>query len=314
MKTIFIISFCISQLVISAQNEYFLNSPKWGMIEEHQWAQFAPVFGTKTTYFVLGDTLLNGALFVKIFQEGISYAEGANDNGTGNGLFTETPYVNPVPIAFLRSQNENMFKWNSESNIEELLYHFDVAVGDVFPISASIINEELFVVDISTIFLGGIERKVISTTNADGIEVFPKIIEGVGSSYGPWHSGEPQLDFSIMFQCFSINDISYQVDANENPWLTSSTSICEFVVDILEIQAPPSLFIYPNPVSSEVFIKSEIPILKIVIRDLIGSILIEDSEGKKNFQLDLSLIPPGMYICELTFVNRQRTTSPIVKF
>ena len=75
MRTLFVVSFCLQLLIASAQNEYFMNSPKWGMIDETQWAQFGPVFGTKTTYFVNGDTLLNGVLFVKIFEEGISGAK-----------------------------------------------------------------------------------------------------------------------------------------------------------------------------------------------------------------------------------------------
>ena len=256
----------------------------------------------------------NNLLFVRILEEGILYYEGANNNGWGNGIFTEASYINPEPIAFLRSQNGNIYKWNSESNMEELLYNFDVSVGEIFQISTSIITEELFVSDISTMLLGGIERKVISTTNVDGIEVFPEIIEGVGSSYGPWHSGGPPLDGTITFQCFALDEVSFEVNSIEDWWLTSSTTNCEFVVDVPEIQELPNIFIYPNPASSEFFIKSEIPILKILLRDLVGEKLIEVSEGKYNFQLDLSRLPTGMYICELTLANKQKRTAQIVKF
>jgi hypothetical protein len=313
MRTLFLVSFCFLQLIASAQNEYFMNSPKWGMIDETQWAQLAPVFGTKTTYFVNGDTLLNGVLFVKIFEEGISYNEGGSDNGWGNGVFTEEPYTNPNPIAFLRSENGSIFKWNTETNLEELLYDFDVTVGDVFPVSTSIVDQEIVVSGISTVFLGGFERKVISTVNSDGNEVFPKIIEGVGTPYGPWHSDDDQLDGTRTFQCYSLNDFSYQVDAEENMWLASSSSACEFVVAVAEFAEQPNTNIYPNPANSALFIESETPIFKIVIRDMAGAKLIEEVGGKSNIQLDLSTMPSGIYLCEITLVNNQKTTTRIVK-
>lgn len=312
MKTPFTLSFCFLLLGASAQNEYFMNSPKWGMIHEMQFAQFAPVFGTKTTYFVNGDTLLNGVLFVKIFEEGISYQEGAYSNGAPNGVFTEVPYTNPDPIAFLRSENAAIFKWNNETNLEELLYDFDVTVGDVFPVSTSIVDEEIVVSGISTVFLGGLERKVISAFNADGIEVFPKFIEGVGTAFGPWHSNDDLLDGTRTFQCYSLNDFSYQVDANEIMWLSSSSSACEFVVGVSEIPEKSLTTIYPNPSSSSLSIESETPILQIVIRDMTGAKLMEVG-GRSNFQLDLSSIPSGIYLCEITLINNQKSTARVVK-
>ena len=314
MRTLFVVSFCFLQLIATAQNEYFMNSPKWGMIHETQFAQLAPVFGTKTTYFVSGDTLLNGMLFVKIFEEGISYQEGESGNGWGNGVFTEVPYTNPEPTAFLRSEGASIFKWNTETNLEELLYDFDVAVGDLFPVSSSIVNEELFVSGVSTVILGGFERKVISTVNSDGNEVFPKIIEGVGTPYGPWHSDAEPLDGSRTFQCYSLNDLSYQVNAEENMWLASSSSACEFVVAVAEFAEQPNTIIYPNPSNSALFIESKTSILKLVIRDMAGAKLIEEVGGKSNFQLDLSMISSGIYLCEMTLINNQKTTSRIVKY
>jgi hypothetical protein len=249
-------------------------------------------------YFVNGDTLLNGLLFVKFYEIGVAFQEGTAANGTGNGVFSETPFYNPSPIAFMRSLNGAVYKWNSELSEEELLYNFDGTVGDYFMISTSIVSEPLLITDISTITIGGIQRRVISRTNVDGFEVFPKIIEGVGTPFGPWHSGQIQLDFTVTFQCFSMNGSFYTVNSSQSNWLDNSSLICEFAVGLKE-ESISKITLFPSPAKEKVMIQFDgihLP-SSIQIFNSVGQLVHTDAvNGRQQLTLNTESLATGVYI------------------
>jgi hypothetical protein len=137
--------------ILHSQNEYFENNPKWGISQPCQFGPNEPEWGKKTTHYINGDTTLNNEVFVKIFQEGFTYY------GTGTTSYTETPYSNPMALAYLRSEDMKMYKWNEELNFKELLYDFEVEVGQPFVVHPSIFPNPLVVVSLGSITLGGTE-------------------------------------------------------------------------------------------------------------------------------------------------------------
>lgn len=290
MKNIQIWLFCsimLLQLGAYTQNEYFANEPRWGINWVCQFAPFEPEWGSKTTHFVNGDTLLNDEVFVKIFEEGFSYS------GTGTNSYSEAPYFNPLPLVFLRSEGMKMFKWNEELSMKELLYDFDVNVGDTFNVLG---QNSLTVVAINTINLGGFERRIITTNVAPESEESYEFeyIEGVGHWRGLWYPNGVQLDCNSFLTCFSLNGESYVVDTNEYPWLTPSTNECEFIASINEYsEVTPR--VYPNPCKQELNIRSEIPIRSIEISDPTGRIVHREKPNALYLKVPSGTFANGFY-------------------
>lgn len=292
------------QLSAYSQNEYFANNPKWGISEPCQFSPFEPEWGKKTTYYVDGDTVLNEEVFVKIFQVGFTYY------GTGTSSYTETPYSNPLPLAFLRSEEMKMFKWNEELNIKELLYDFDITVGEPFDLSPNISNT-LVVESISYITLGGIERKVITVLSAQPSWEYI-YIEGVGHWRGIWHPNGPQLDCQSYLTCFSINGDSYVVNTDETPWIVPSTEICQFVVGIDEIETHETM-VYPNPATLELSIQSSTPISSITISDLTGRNVYTTQPNATSTQVHIESLSTGYYFLSATTANGTVQTLKFLK-
>jgi hypothetical protein len=287
----------------SSQNEYFADNPKWGINEQHQWSQFDNPWGKKTTLFVDGDTLLNEEVFVKIFEEGIEYY------GLGTENYTETPYTNPLVVAYLRSEGMKMYKWDEYLNIKELLYDFDANVGEQFNLSPNIFSSSTVVESISYTTLGGVDRKVISILGWGWEGIF---IEGVGHLRGLWHPNNVQLDFQTYLVCFSVNGEPYYASTDESPWLISSLENCEFEVSITEIPIG-NIKIYPNPTNYSLNIESNSQITSIVISDFTGRTVHTQQPNSLYTNVNVESLPSGYYIVHTTSNNYLTETSKLFK-
>ncbi len=291
--------FFVSVLALSlntahSQNEYFESNPKWGISEPCQFSPFEPEWGKKTTFYIEGDTLLNSEVFVKVFQVGFEYY------GLGTADYTETAYSNPLPLAYLRSENMKMYKWNEELSVKELLYDFEVEVGE--PFNSILFPNPPTVVSISTITLGGFERKVITVSEGSGEAYAFDYIEGVGHWRGIWQPNGPQLDCQSYLTCFSINGESYTVDTEETPWLVPSAEACEFIVDIDEI-AFQKIVAYPNPANSVLTIKGTDQMSSINISDMSGRIVHTIKPNSKFFRFNIEPLANGCYYLIVTTEN-----------
>lgn len=296
---ILLFALTLFQFSTFAQNEYFENNPIWGVSVYCQYAPFAPITGRQTTYFVNGDTLLNDEVYVKIFEEGLTY------NGLGTNWYSETPYSFPSPMVYLRSEEMKMFKWNEELSVKVLLCDFDVAVGEPFYTSPTESLNPLIVVSISTITLGGIERKIITAT-PDGAEsgYWSQYVEGVGHWRGGiWEiNGSNDISCYSNFTCFSLNGESYFVNTDLNPWFVPSTEVCEFVVGLNEI-ATPQIKVYPNPTSDDLNIQCGSTIRSIEIFDLTGRVVLARQTNGKVIKIDTESLKTGSYYLGVSLEN-----------
>lgn len=286
--------FALSQNCALSQNEYFANNPKWGISEPCQFAPLQPEWGKKTTYHIDGDTLLNAEVFMKVFQVGFEYY------GLETADYTETAYSNPLPLAYLRSESMKMFKWNEELQVKELLYDFEVEVGE--PFNSILFTNPPTVVSISTITLGGFERKVITVSEGSSETCSFDYIEGVGHWRGIWHPNDQQLDCQSYLTCFSLNGESYFVNTEETPWLEPSTEDCEFVVGIGEMDSP-EISIYPNPTKSALNIRSATIISSIEISDPTGRVVFTSKPNDKFCDINSESFAKGCYFMVLTSDN-----------
>jgi hypothetical protein len=288
-----LVALMFSSLSTYTQNEYFANNPKWGIHESCQLAPLGPWFGEKTTYYVDGDTILNDKVFVKIYQEGIEY-QGIDMS------YTETPFSNPMPLAFLRSEGMKMFIWNDATEMEELVYDYDVAVGD--PFMAPLYTYPNYVAAIDIITIGGIERKVFTVSEGGDAHAM-QFIEGVGHWRGLWQSDQNNnISCQDFLTCFSLNDESYIVDIEESPWLIPSSDICEYVVSTAEIDDK-NFKVFPNPTSDELNIQFDSLILSIEIVDIAGRIILAIQPNTGTAQVNVNGLPEGLYFLTATAMN-----------
>jgi hypothetical protein len=297
--TIFILTTIFYQSTF-AQNEYFANNPKWGIDHPCQLAPFAPVWGKKTTYYTNGDTLLNGELFVKIFEEGIQYYN------LGTSGYSEEAYVNPLALAYLRSEGMKMFQWVEISATKELLYDFDVAVGELFQVHQQIFSNPLEVLAIDTIELGGMPRKVITVALGNGEPCSFDYIEGVGHYRGIWQGNTMQLDCQTYLTCYTVNNSSYFVNENVFPWLDFSDQPCEFTVGVEGAETNNEISLYPNPSNSEITISyNGHKIISAEIFDACGQIIQTQSGNGNTITLNVKALANGHYAVKMQLENNQ---------
>lgn len=285
MKKITIFLFVELAFVLTsiAQNEYFNGDPKWGI---HLECQPWPTWGTKTIYDANGDTLLNGEVFLKFYESGISYSNFNN--------YSESIYVNPIPIALLRSEGQRVYKWNDAVSDEELLYNFDVVVGDIFEVHADIFPVPMYVQSINNTTLGSSQRKVISLATSME-EPALEVIEGVGHIRGLWAPFEENFDCNYWLECYSIDGVTYDVDMFDSPWLLLTEGNCEYSLGTSELAS--SLFkLYPNPVTHDLIIKSY-SLSSIAIVNSLGESVFNKEKINPIEIIDFSSFGSGLYFC-----------------
>ena len=304
MKKLLSCLFLLSFLQCAGQNEYFEGNPRWGIQESCFWGgnPYYDHSGTRTVYSKQGDTTISESIYVKIFRIGISFQEGINEQQGGGYLYynIETPFFDTTHYALLRSENKRMYKWNEELNEEQLLYDFDMQVGDTFQVHSEILESIAIVESIDSILLGGEFRKRIMV-NAELIGN-NEFIEGVGHRFGIWTPNWNSEVCGTGLNCFSLNEDHYIVQDWTYPWLSIAEDSCVFNVPVEQIQDTENLVVFPNPVSNVLQIKNigNSPITAVRIMDTIGHLVMT---GNRQQQIDVSHLPRGIYFIEIISDN-----------
>jgi hypothetical protein len=241
---------CFSFLSMNlfSQNEYFSNNVSWGV--EHG-AQ-GPWYGNydRVKYSVQGDTVIENTLYKKIYEAGIyiSYQSTSPENPWQQNTYSETTVNNPLPRLIVRSQGMRMYKWNTQNQIEELLYDFDVAVGDTMYIHPEMFFYPIVVESVDSILIAGEYRRIIEVVSTEPEEIIcPTFIEGIGNLKAHL-DGITFVDVSDIKSnliCYSYNDEYFQIDFNYE--LMPSSEECEYAVGIEEIVGNSNLKLFPNP-------------------------------------------------------------------
>ena len=127
--------------------------------------------------------------------------------------------------------------------LKELLYDFDVTLGEPFSISQSIYTNPLIVIGISTITLGVIERKIITATDGSKGDYSSEYVEGVGHWRGLWQPNYVQLDCHSYLSCFSLNGEAYFVNTDETLGLCQQPRFVNLLWAYMKLQLHKSMSI-----------------------------------------------------------------------
>lgn len=204
-KSIYLAIIFVFQLnySFSQANAYFKNNPEWHIISD--WYSGVDCYGERDdrNYYLNGDTILNGLAYKKVYKKGIIW--GRNHNCQ---LVNPAPYSNKQPSFCIRSADKKMFIVNPGKG-EELLYDFNLSVGDTLPktytYNPATANYAMYVTKIDSIYTPNGYMKRFALGNQRDT-----LYEGIGSTGGLedpifrlFLSGRHELI------CYGQNRISY---------------------------------------------------------------------------------------------------------
>ena len=197
--------------------------------------------------------------------------------------------------AFRNEDNQVYYRrWNGSAyDDEELLYDYDLEVGDFFHDE----NEHpMQVTEVSTITdLNGVARKKITFSFIGLTDVTEFWIEGVGSNrgfmnVGMWEAAHDSDGEMYHLLCYHVgNNVSYV-----NPEYND----CDLPYGIDENIVANDVDIYPNPANQEVniLINNGLNISYVEIIDLTGRVVMK---SEKTVGIDITTLPEGQYFVKI---------------
>jgi hypothetical protein len=250
-------------------------------------------------YYTDGDTIINTQTYVKIKKTEIPAINNVNVYPTYTGAIRQD------------TLNKKIYVILTDSTTERILYDFSLQVGDTLnSVLHDLANDCVgfnveTVSSIDSILINGNYHKIFYIQGSCS-DMSLGYIEGIGSSYGlifPNRLDEKESHLS----CTKVNGQTYY---------PSSTSSCDLVTSLTNLDADMAIDVYPNPSYNEINIiipnaeKSTTNI--ITLFSPIGQILIREKINSKKHIIDISEFPQGLYLISIS-VNEKVITKKILK-
>ena len=242
---------------------------------------------------VSGDTIVDGKTYKRVF----------NNDGETHCL--------------VREENGIVYKYSVTSTNEVILYDFTMELGETFTLPTDPDNQycttggfnyfvpEIEVVDVSTQFIAGEDRKVIEFDFMIGNGITETWIEGIGSVLGFDPIGLT-LDISdTALVCFTKNGIIY--------FFNGATSCDNTTLGIDDLDRD-QIILYPNPVTSISILQfpSEGIVDLLKIYDVTGKVVKEEKVDKDYVLIDAMQYRSGLYFYQVFLENKLLKTEKII--
>jgi|688.fasta_scaffold440182_2 hypothetical protein len=278
--------FFLSQLATAQVADYFAHQPKWTV--NSACAEPYPCIKYEDREYHLGsDTLISGNLYHTVLARGIGYYAYMAPPPPVTPCSGTFSYQNDtLPLAFIRQSGRTIRQWNTATQMDELMYDFDLQIGDTLPLSSVNYDPNDFVTAIDSVWIRNSFRKVFYTNG--GVQ----LTEGVGSNRGFLEPMSVMLECGYQFTCFSLND---------STWLPVQGATCALVSGVPK-QDEAGITVFPNPANDELFIAN-------LSNSISGNYLFSDLSGKEIFSgvlspqhpvpLQTSQLCEGMYLLYL---------------
>jgi len=250
---------------------------------------------------VYGDTIINEIIYHKLTLSIISYyenCEGSFYNYGYQGAFRNIEELKQVWFVPEGEQNE------------ELLYDFNLEVGDT--LAVSYINPygmTFYVDEIDSVEMGNSFRKRYKIFGDFNLSEQPFIIiEGIGGQ-NLIKPLEYWLYFEegYTFQCININDSVYY----------PTGEACELMVNTNGYKEKKQKFnISPNPSTGKFWIKNASGTQKAIVIEIFNSIGEKIKQMESNgqiFQIDLSAYSPGIFLIKISWETGETIQKVIIQ-
>ena len=249
--------------------------------------QYAPMVSESHTW-----KITNYGLFVMNYQETIS-GDTIIDGITYKNHWTQTEGYPAYLNGAVREDVETQRVYANYGGGEMLLYDFTLEVGDEAEVYGVGMLHPITVTEVSTVTVGGEQRKMITYTETEGLGGF--WIEGIGSDHGIMDAAIGfVMDFNPVVNCFyQGNDLAW-----DNP--VDSDDACSLFLSTKEIDIQDAS-VFPNPTNGSVkflFPTSSInQVYQIAVFDISGRCVLNQSSLQN--QIDLSGISTGLYSVQI---------------
>jgi len=266
--------------------DYFEGNPQWRM-EWGNGAYYPCIELNDYIYYLNGDTVIGNQVYKKLFERrDVNY----------NWLWVPPPnncegsYTYDSFRILIRQDSLKMYVRDLDG-IDNLLYDFDLEVGDTLPITYNLYLDDIVVTGIDSLLVGSSFRKVfeIPDYNPAG----NNLIEGIGFTTG-------LLDFfycpefPTILECFVQNDTAYYPIYGEP---------CDLTVKVPERILNNEIRYYPNPVDDELVVLLDTPVM-------VSHVICISSDGRRTdmeFEqqltdkviIDFSKLSSGLHIIQL---------------
>lgn len=288
MRTILAFFCCIWAITCFSQsNIYFQNKPQWSVMTETYSGNDCSGISDSYNYYIHGDTLLNGFSYVKIYKKGVRWR-----------IDLQCQHIDPVaysefsPSFYLRSAAKKMYIYFPNTGREELLYDFNLSVGDTLPQtytynqanSGGRILTVQSIDDIVTPY-GKRQRFILSGGY---------LYEGIGSSGGLTEAVFPLfLSGFHELRCFSLQDTSY---------VPTKGLTCNIVLETGSYLNEKKVSVYPNPFSTNTtfYFTDDLRNGILSIFNVMGARIETIPVSGKTYVLNREKLSGGIYFYELT--------------
>jgi hypothetical protein len=266
---------------------YFENNPKWRLSSSCNIGGGDCIENQEYVYYISGDSIVDSLSYHKVFRRGKFSESWFASEPTpswcnGSSIFN-------VFYILIRQEGKKIYTRNEYDEVDQLLYNFNLNIGDTLPITSNQLYDNIIVSSIDSILVGNHYRKVFNLSGFD-----PHIlIEGIGHEAGFFELFPPTLECASYLSCFTLNDTTFYPEFG---------SPCDLSVDIYEVINHQPFKVYPNPTNSFLIVDSNKPINKNHISIFNGTgqqLNVSFHQNTQNkITIDISQLSKGLYIAQ----------------
>ncbi len=299
MKINLLLILTIISLSAKAQTSVYHQFPDSNAIwrEDRDQNDGSFMFRWNVEKFINGDTVISGISYHKIYESGYYAQYGL----PAQNLIDSYYYYNTYFGVIRQGANKKVYTYNTFSNQDELLYDFNLQVGDTIPFAVNHptgFGDTLTISRIDSIFDGTNYRKhFFITAHQSGFtdSNYTSIIEGIGSTYGLFYIIDPPFEYTGTLKCFIQNDSTKYTDGSLNA--------CDLITNVNEhSQQGFSINIFPNPFnySTTIKVSDEFFNAELNIFNAIGEVVNHQTIKGKTLIIYRNDFDEGIYFYQIT--------------
>jgi len=236
------------------------------------------------TYFLSGDTLVNGTNYNKLYRSGSIHTYCVLGGPIDSWNFINNEYVGGFrqDVALKKVY----FDFGSAGS-ESLLYDFNLTVGDTMFGSGQWVNDCAVISSVDSILINGSYRKQLILSTMPPYSV----IEGIGSTSGLF---EPLCPFEYFgdLLCFSQNGQTFY---------SAGTAACNNFTYVKENSLMKQFHFSPNPFNYALTITLNEPVKSgsYILYNSLGAVARQGIFQDQTFTIFKETLKPGIYILKL---------------
>lgn len=289
-RLVWVLVICCDTIICPAQNGYLEDDPVWsGSCQWNPGGVEHCLSNEQFNYFIDGDSIVGDTAYKKLRKKGELevYWYWWEQPPAWNCPVGITSYNDPA-AALIRQEGSRLY-FRDYWNPDQLLYDFDLQVGDTLPESYFTQDNVVIVTQRDTIEVGPYSR--IRLELNDGAD---HLIEGIGGDHGLLGLfGDPGFGPFCGLSCFGYGDTAYYPETGPD---------CDLRLAIAEQHKDNSrLPAWPNPTSASVTVAPPLGSKTLELVDPLGRTqLLLHAPFRATVEVDLRGVNPGVFVMRVT--------------